>query len=55
VLAGVPITFLYPNAEAYLVHRRVQGLVPPYRADPIQFLEHLWPPTNAFPSIPPLC
>lgn len=42
VLADQPITFLYPEAPAYVVSRRVRGLAPPYRADPIQFLEQLW-------------
>jgi ABC-type transport system substrate-binding protein len=42
ILADVPITFLYPETQAYVVHRRVRGLESPYRADPIRFVERLW-------------
>ena len=38
----LPITFLYPEVQTYVVHRRVRGLESPFRADPIQFMERLW-------------
>ncbi len=41
-LRDQPVLFLYPEPQPYVVTRRLQGLVPPYRADPIQFLQHLW-------------
>ena len=38
----LPITFLYPEVQTYVVHRRVRGLESPFRADPIQFMDRLW-------------
>lgn len=40
--AEVPVTFLFPTVQAYVVRRDVRGLMEPYRADPVQFLEYLW-------------
>jgi len=42
VLQDAPITFLYPTVQTYVVTRNLQGLVEPYRADPMQFLQDLW-------------
>ena len=42
IQADVPVTFLFPAVQAYVVRRELQGLIEPYRADPVQFLEHLW-------------
>ncbi|MEK6255499.1 MAG: hypothetical protein N2B05_12445 [Gemmatimonadales bacterium] len=42
IRSDLPITILYPEVTTYVVHRRVQGLESPFRADPIQFLERLW-------------
>lgn len=40
--ADVPVTFLYPNVENWVVHRRIRGLESPYRAHPLWYLEELW-------------
>ena len=37
-----PITYLHPFITAYIVHRRIQGLSTPFRADPLQIMEDLW-------------
>jgi peptide/nickel transport system substrate-binding protein len=42
VQADIPITFLYPQQQVYVAHRRLRGFEIPYRADPITFLERLW-------------
>lgn len=38
----LPITFLYPNIESSIVHRRVRGLKSLGRASPILDIDHLW-------------
>ena len=40
--ADVPITFLFPDAQTAIVHRRIQGLRAPWRADPVWYMEDLW-------------
>ena len=40
--ADVPVTFLYPKVENWVVHRRVRGLRSLYRAVPVWHLEELW-------------
>ena len=40
--ADIPITFLLPKVQTCIVHRRIKGLITPYRAFPVQFMEHLW-------------
>jgi len=40
--ADVPVTFLYPNVENWVVHRRIRGLSRPGRAHPVWFMEDLW-------------
>ncbi|MGH7411979.1 MAG: ABC transporter substrate-binding protein, partial [Candidatus Methylomirabilis sp.] len=42
VRADAPVTFLCPKVDLELVHRRVQGLSSPWRAEPLEFMEHLW-------------
>ena len=39
----VPVTFLCPSIRTLFVHRRIQGLSSPWRADPVLYMEHLWP------------
>ena len=36
-----PITYL-PLSWTYFVHRRIQGLSTPFRADPLKIMEDLW-------------
>lgn len=38
----LPVTFLLPQVQTHVVHRRVRGLEDLYRADPIWFMEELW-------------
>ncbi len=38
----VPVTFLYPNVENWVVHRRIRGLGSPGTAHPVMFMEDLW-------------
>ncbi len=38
----LPFTFLYPQVNFFVVHRRIRGLKSPNRADPAGFMEHLW-------------
>ncbi len=38
----MPVTFLYPSVGFYFVHRRIQGLSSPWRADAVGNMEHLW-------------
>jgi len=40
--ADVPVTFLYPKVENWVVHRRVRGLSSPYRAEPVWHVDQLW-------------
>lgn len=42
ILDDMPITFLYPQVQMYVVNRRVRGLKSPERGDPILFMEKLW-------------
>jgi peptide/nickel transport system substrate-binding protein len=37
-----PITYLHPYTSTFVVHRRIQGLSTPFRADPSKFMEALW-------------
>ncbi len=38
----LPLTFLFPQLQTYVVPRRLRGLHSPYRGDPMQFMEELW-------------
>ena len=38
----VPITFLQPRVQVVFAHRRLRGLISPWRADPVWFMEDLW-------------
>ena len=38
----LPVTILHPVVRSFFVHRRMRGLEPPYRTDPLRFMEHLW-------------
>lgn len=40
--AELPMTPLYPALWTHVVHRRVQGLSSPFRADPLWYAEELW-------------
>ncbi len=40
--ADLPVTFLYPEVNTTVVHRRVRGLSSPWRADPVRYMEDLW-------------
>ncbi len=40
--ADLPATFLLPQVETMLAHRRIRGLSQPYRVDPVWYMEHLW-------------
>lgn len=42
ISAELPITFLFPQVQTYIVHRRIQGLSSPFRSDPVMNMEHLW-------------
>ncbi len=37
-----PITYLHPWTNAFVVHRRIQGLSTPFRADPVVIMGDLW-------------
>ncbi|MCZ6475850.1 MAG: hypothetical protein O6700_05975, partial [Gammaproteobacteria bacterium] len=37
-----PFTRLIPMTRDWFVHRRIQGLSTPFRADPDKFMETLW-------------
>jgi len=37
-----PITYLHPWTTAFVVHRRIQGLSTPFRADPVMIMGDLW-------------
>jgi len=37
-----PLTYLHPWTTTFVVHRRIQGLNTPFRADPLRFMEDLW-------------
>lgn len=37
-----PVLFLYPAVGTFIVNRRVRGIIPPHRADPVWYLEDLW-------------
>jgi len=40
--ADLPVTSLVPRTGTFFVHRRIQGLSSPGRADPVRFMEDLW-------------
>ncbi|MGK2935119.1 MAG: ABC transporter substrate-binding protein [Gemmatimonadaceae bacterium] len=40
--ADVPVTFLYPNVENWVVDRRIRGLKSPYGGDLLWHLAELW-------------
>ncbi len=42
MLAEMPITILFPLREGHVAHRRVGGLLSPYRSNPAQFADRLW-------------
>ena len=42
IRADLPITFLFPQINTIVAHRRIQGLHSPYWADPVMNMEHLW-------------
>jgi ABC-type transport system substrate-binding protein len=40
--ADMPVTRLIPWSRDWFVHRRIQGLSTPFRADPDTYMEELW-------------
>ncbi len=40
--ADVPISFLTPQVNTYIAHRRIRGLSSPWRTDPVEHMEDLW-------------
>ncbi len=42
LLEDLPVTFLVPQVDAIVAHRRVRGLESPFRAEPMRYLERLW-------------
>ncbi len=38
----VPLTFLFPQVETFVAHRRLRGLSSLFRPDPLWFMEYLW-------------
>ncbi len=38
----IPVTFLFAEAQSYVVPQWLRGLESPYRANPMQFAERLW-------------
>jgi hypothetical protein len=40
--ADVPVTWLFPSIRTLFVHRRIQGLSSPWRADPARHMDELW-------------
>ncbi|MGH2360187.1 MAG: peptide ABC transporter substrate-binding protein [bacterium] len=40
--ADVPVTFLTPQVNTYIAHRRIRGLSSPWRANPVEYMEDLW-------------
>jgi peptide/nickel transport system substrate-binding protein len=40
--ADLPVTFLAPAVQTTIAHRRVRGLVSPYRIDPVVAMAHVW-------------
>ena len=41
-MADLPVTFLLPQVQTHIAHRRIKGLENLYRADPVWFMEELW-------------
>jgi len=41
IAADMPITFLFPDVQATVAHRRVHGLESPFVADPVMVMERL--------------
>lgn len=41
-MADLPVTFLLPQVQTHIAHRRIKGLKSVYRADPVWFMEELW-------------
>ncbi len=41
-LEDLPITLLFPTVETAVVRKNIRGLQSPFRANPVQFMEHLW-------------
>jgi peptide/nickel transport system substrate-binding protein len=38
----LPMTFLFPQIHTCVAHERIKGLSSPFRAQPVQAMEHLW-------------
>jgi peptide/nickel transport system substrate-binding protein len=38
----LPVTLLLPQVQTHIVHKRIKGLITPYRVDPVWNMEHLW-------------
>jgi peptide/nickel transport system substrate-binding protein len=38
----LPVTLLLPNVQTHIVHKRIKGLISPYRAEPVCNMEYLW-------------
>jgi peptide/nickel transport system substrate-binding protein len=38
----LPLTFLFPRIHSCVAHKRIKGLSSPYRAFPLDCMEHLW-------------
>ena len=48
-----PVLFLYPAVGTFIVNRRVKGVIPPHRADPVWYLEDLWVDEGSIESMAP--
>jgi peptide/nickel transport system substrate-binding protein len=38
----LPVTLLLPSVQTHIAHKRINGLITPYRPDPVWFMESLW-------------
>ncbi len=42
IQADIPVTFLLPQVQTHIAHRRIRGLSNHIRPHPVWFLEYLW-------------
>ena len=42
MLQDLPLTFLFLHIHTCVAHKRIQGLISPYRSFPVQHMEYLW-------------
>ncbi len=42
IAQDLPLTFLFLHIHSCVVHQRIKGLISPYRAFPLQYMEYLW-------------